>query len=427
MRIKLSEIQIPLVPPSEEFGRLKESIASYGLLHPIVVKGDRPPYQIVAGKQRFIATRALGLLEIEATVMPESTTNALEISLHENLRRHNLQWQEQVTLEKELHDLRISQYGKRRLGTGVGNPTGWTQNDTAKELGISIGVLSEDLKLAAALTINPELRNVNDKKTALRLVKLAVNREQIEKESLLSPKIAMNQVLCGPSQELLKHFPDETFDVCLTDPPWSEYKDEGIDQKTFVPVFKEVFRVLKRDAILYVVTSTTDWYFWDRELQTIGFEVQKFPIIWQKPKTISRGRKPWQYARDFEPIIVAAKGNPTLTSGLEFSAVLYHDNVPSARLIHPHEKPISLIKQLLQQCSYEGAKVVDPFAGSGVVGDACQKMKRHYVIIEKDFTAFQKIEKRLNSEMPEDQRPTDPTPDEEEEDVQHIDSADSIR
>ena len=425
MLVKLSEIQIPIVVQGEEFERLKESIASYGLLHPIVVKGDRPPYRIVAGKQRFLAYRALGRQDIEATVLPESTMNALEISLHENLRRHNLQWHEQVVLEKELHDLRISQYGKRRMGTGVGQPQGWTQNDTAKELGISIGVLSEDLRLAAALTINPELKNVGDKRTALRLVKLAVNREQIEKESLIAPKIEIQQVLCGASQDLLRHFPDETFDVCLTDPPWSEYKDEGVDQNSLLPVFKEVFRVLKRDAFLYVVTSTTDWYFYHRELQTLGFAVQKYPIIWQKPKTITHGRAPWQYARDFEPIIVAAKGHPTLTAGVEFSAVLYHDNVPSARLTHPHEKPISLIKQILQQCSYEGAKVLDPFAGSGVVGAACKKEKRYFVLIEKNFESFQKIEKRL--EMPEEQRPTEPTPDEEEEDVQYLGRGDSIR
>jgi adenine-specific DNA-methyltransferase len=395
--IPLSEIEIPNVAPNEDFDRLKSSIQLHGLFHQVLLKGDKPPYKIIAGRQRFLAFKSLALGEIPARIFPESCPNPQEISLHENLRRKNLSWYEQVELEAELHKLRIEQFGLKPANRPVigAENTGWSQAETAKELGLSIGTISQDLKLAEALQINPELRNIKDKNTALRLVKLAANRQVKEFESLKPPEVEMNKVLLGDSKDVLKIFPGEIFDVCLTDPPWSEYKDEGIDQTTFLPIFQEVYRTLKKNSFLFIVTSTTDWPLYFRELPKFGFQCQKYPIIWQKPKTITHGRATWQYARDFEPIMVAVKGSPSLTSGTEFSAILTHDNVHYSKMIHPHEKPLSLIIQLLQQSSYPGAKILDPFAGSGVVGSACIEIGRHYVLIELEMDKFKKIEKRL--------------------------------
>jgi adenine-specific DNA-methyltransferase len=394
--IPLTDIEVPNVAPNEDFERNKASIQLYGLFHQILLKGDKPPYKIIAGRQRFLAVRALGLGEIPAKIFPENCPNPQEISLHENLRRKNLSWYEQVELELELHNLRIEQHGVRAAHRpSAAGAQGWSQAETAKELGLSIGTISQDLKLAEALQTNPELRNIKDKVTALRLVRLATNRQAKEFESLKPPEVEMNKVLLGDSKDILKMFPNEIFDVCLTDPPWSEYKEEGIDQKYLLPVFQETFRVLKKNSFLFVVTSTTDWYFYFIELQKLGFWCQKYPIIWHKPKTITHGRATWQYARDFEPIMVAVKGSPSLTSGTEFSSIMRHDNIHYSKMIHPHEKPMSLITEILQQSSYPGAKVLDPFAGSGVVGSACIETGRHYVLIEMEMERFKKIERRL--------------------------------
>jgi DNA modification methylase len=64
-------------------------------------------------------------------------------------------------------------------------------------------------------------------------------------------------------------------------------------------------------------------------------------------------------------------------------------------MIHPNEKPISLIEDLVTDCSYEGNVIVDPFGGSGVLAEACKKNKRKYVVCERDRKSYEAICKRM--------------------------------
>jgi DNA modification methylase len=253
------------------------------------------------------------------------------------------------------------------------------------------------MALATELARNPNLRNVKDKTTALKLIKQITKRHIAEIEQALPSEIEMDDVFLGDSAVILKNFKDMTFDCCITDPPWSEYKDEELrsDQLSLLPIFHELYRVLKRDSFLFIVTSTTDFYFYLKELPKLNFRVQSYPIIWQKPKTITHGRAPWQFARDYEPIIVAVKGNPSLTSGIELSSILKYDNLHYTKMIHPHEKPIDLITNLLRVSTNPGAKVIDVFAGSGVVLESCKKTDRRYIGIEKEKKFYDGIMKRL--------------------------------
>lgn len=399
MNIELSQI----VPPEDysydpdELMRLRDSIIKFGLWHQILLQGDNPPYKIIAGRARFIATKESGALGIEATILPESCPNPHEIALQENLRRHNLPWYDQVELEKELHEMRVAEHGVKPHNRPAAGETGWSQNDTARELGISVGAFSKDMNLALALRENPYLRNVKDKTTAFKIIKRITKQKITEIESLIAPDFEMNQVLLGDSRDILKSFPDNTFDACITDPPWSQYKDEEMrsDQEKLLPIFLEIARVLKHNSFLYLITSTVDFPFYKKELPKLGLKVQDYPIIWYKTDTITHGRAPWQYARDYEPIIVAVKGNPVLTKGTEISSIKTFKNVHVSKLIHPHEKPIELMRELVDECTYEGGRILDPFAGSGVVLEAAKILDRRYIGIEKEKKFFDLIEERL--------------------------------
>lgn len=408
--IPLSDIIHPLAykPEEEAFQRLISSIRQNGLFHPIILQGDQPPYKIIAGRARFLALKSIcehplypvkldSQKVITSIIFPSNTPNAQEISLHENLRRNNLSWYDQVELEKELHQLRLVEHNvDPNVNKRNPNP-GWSLRDTAAELGLAIGTLSQDLHLADVLQENPHLRNVKDKTTALKLIKNITKRQEAEEEQRKPSDVEMNQVFLGDSELVLKTFPPETFDACITDPPWSEYRDEALrsDQDKLLPIFLEVHRVLKKDSLLYLITSTTDFYFYKRELPKLGFIVQSYPLIWSKPKTITHGRRPWEYARDYEPIIVAAKGSPSLTAGVEISSIMPFDNVHSSKLIHPNEKPIELMTYIMRHCTFPEGKILDCFAGSGVVLDAAKKIGRRYIGIEREKKFFDKIEERL--------------------------------
>lgn len=390
---------------------IRESIAEQGVHHPILVvetepihevEIDNPKFKIIAGKKRFVALQQLGTKEIPVKIYPANLTKDQieDISLHENLRRQNLTWYEQVEMELQLHDLRQRMHGAKTQGARSDKGAkGWTQTDTARELGISIGSLSQDLNLARAVMNDPSLKNVKDKDTAMRLIKTAARRAEAEAFALLpNEQDFMDQAFLGDSYEILKRLPAGSFDCCITDPPWSTYdRDEDLtaNQDDLLPIFREVFRLLKTDSFLFVITSSIDLHHYQTELPKIGFKIQNYPLIWFKDSTITHGRRNYEYARDYEPIILAVKGNPLLTSSTEISSILNYRNLHYTKMIHPNEKPPELLEQLIRNSTFEGMSILDPFSGSGVTLEVAKRMNRHYVGCEKDKKFYDGIVRRL--------------------------------
>lgn len=62
---------------------------------------------------------------------------------------------------------------------------------------------------------------------------------------------------------------------------------------------------------------------------------------------------------------------------------------------HPTQKPLSLIKLFIEVGSKIGDLVLDPFAGSGTTGIACQELGRDCILIERDSGYCDVIEQRL--------------------------------
>lgn len=52
--------------------------------------------------------------------------------------------------------------------------------------------------------------------------------------------------------------------------------------------------------------------------------------------------------------------------------------------IHPFEKPLSLIERLVRIYSNSGDTILDPFNGSGTTGEACIRLGRNYIGIERE-------------------------------------------
>ena len=63
--------------------------------------------------------------------------------------------------------------------------------------------------------------------------------------------------------------------------------------------------------------------------------------------------------------------------------------------LHPTQKPLRLIKRLVEASSNEGDIVLDPFAGSGSTQVACIHLNRHYIGIEMDTNYYQMASKRI--------------------------------
>lgn len=89
----------------EQLKELADSIATHGVLLPVVVQpaGDR--YRIIAGERRFRAARLAGLSTIPAVVRPTTGPEHLELALVENLQRSDLNPVEEARGYRRLMEL----------------------------------------------------------------------------------------------------------------------------------------------------------------------------------------------------------------------------------------------------------------------------------------------------------------------------------
>lgn len=125
--IKLSDISPDPNQPRRHFdeqalAELSASITEHGVLQPIVVVPHKGKYQIVAGERRYRASEMAGKSTIPALVRTLTDQHKLELSLIENIQRHDLTPIETATAYGKLRDqfnLSLEQIGQRVGGKSV--------------------------------------------------------------------------------------------------------------------------------------------------------------------------------------------------------------------------------------------------------------------------------------------------------------------
>lgn len=100
----------------------------------------------------------------------------------------------------------------------------------------------------------------------------------------------------------------------------------------------------------------------------------------------------WRGAYEF--VLMFEKGKRRLND-LGKKDVLHHKRVQS-KGHYPTEKPLALIEELLLNSTKEGDWVLDPFCGSGVVGDACRRHKRNAILLDKSSRAVEWSRRRMS-------------------------------
>ena len=69
-----------------ELDPLIRSIAAHGILQPLLVRGDGPPYTTIAGRNRLEAARLAGLTTVPCVILPVEGTQADALAQADNLR-----------------------------------------------------------------------------------------------------------------------------------------------------------------------------------------------------------------------------------------------------------------------------------------------------------------------------------------------------
>ena len=384
---------------------LANSIKEKGLIQPIAVWRKREDdgkgkYLLLAGGRRFMATEILEMQELPCRVFTEELSDLLyrEIELIENVERKDLSWQEQVVLQKEINDLMIEKHG-HKIARGNQYSTdkaeGWSKRDTAELLGRSPASVVRDIQIADAIEAFPILKEAKNKGEAEKLLKklktqaveevlLAKLREQESSGGIdAKKKQLMDSYIVRDFFEGVKEIPDGSISLVEIDPPYAinlhetkkdfegRYEKDAyneMDPKAYrgllTKLFKECYRVMSEHSWLIC------WYApepWAEEVYTAitqaGFKTRRITGHWVKPN--GQTMRPESYlANASEPFYYAAKGSPAINRPGRTNIYQYQP-VSSAKKIHPTERPIELIEDVLSTFVTYGHRVLVPFLGSG--------------------------------------------------------------
>ena len=400
IEINLSDIEL-ISRSRQDLGNLDElalSLSERGQLQNLVVmsnNGDaEKPYRLLAGGRRYTAmTEKLGWKRAFALCFPTEITELelLEIELEENSKRKDLSWKEETALKKKIYDLSVEKHGKK-VGT-FHDATGVSMSSVAKKMETSAPTLSRDIKLASLVEKCPEVFDkCKNKAEAQKLVSLA--EEQMARAELAKRvsaggeqkiKSLIDSYIIGDFLNEVKKIDNEVIDFCEVDPPYSidlkgtkmtdtpqldtrlqaynEIKED--DYLTFIGLtLTECYRVMTPNSWLILWFAPEPWFEPIYHLiNGVGFETTRLTGKWVKPT--GQCQHPDKYlANASEEFFYCRKGDPVIARQGRTNVFPYLP-VPHQKKIHPTERPIELIEDILTTFCWEGSKILVPFLGSG--------------------------------------------------------------
>ena len=210
----------------------------------------------------------------------------------------------------------------------------------------------------------------------------------------------------GDCLELMKDIPDKSIDLIIIDPPYSTPTITGFGRKqvknvadlsiqeTYMKCLKEEFeRILKDNSPIFIFCD--DKYYPSIYRAFYNWQSVQM-IVWDKGK-IGMG-KPFRKRHE---LIVYANRETIDYNRTEnithYPTVLNYKVVTEKEKVHPAQKPIKLLEDLILGFSNENDTVLDCFMGSGSTGVACVNTNRNFIGIELDENYFNIAKERINN------------------------------
>jgi len=214
--------------------------------------------------------------------------------------------------------------------------------------------------------------------------------------------LELNKIHQGDCMNLLDDLPKLSVGCVITDPPYSTPVITGFGRKRFnnvadlsiqeqyIRTFKEKLeRVLKPNAPVFIFCN--DSYYPSIFRAFYDWKCKQM-IVWDKGK-IGMGKP---FRKQHEIILYTNRESMEYyRNGITFSTVMKYKQVSTNKRLHPAEKPLELIKDLIKGFTKEGDLVLDTFMGSGVVAIASQQLKRKWIGFELNAEFVNITNKRL--------------------------------
>lgn len=208
--------------------------------------------------------------------------------------------------------------------------------------------------------------------------------------------------------EVMKMIEDESIDLIITDPPYKTtsrggtgnsggmckkkefssgkvFKHNDIKPQEYIP---ELYRVLKEGTHCYIMTNHVNLYEILTVAQECGFHFIK-SLVWNKGNKIM-GQA---YMSQFEYILFFRKGKFKKINKCGTADILEVPNKKQkgedGKNLHDTEKPVELMKILIENSSQEGDLVFEPFMGIGATVVASVELNRRCIGCELDEKYFE--------------------------------------
>ena len=234
--------------------------------------------------------------------------------------------------------------------------------------------------------------------------------------------------------DVLRTINQESVDCIVTDPPFGvNYKQNFYDDKMeevfkLVPLwYSNMFRVLKEQSYLFVFVGVKNIEIWIKEGREAGFLFKNiiatrafnngskiknnFSFVFQPILLFSKGKGRAFNEVDFFPTSYAWLADPRNTKKEAYQYQYPNFVLPTVafgtekfgsnkkKIIHPNAKSEPLCRFFIEIATNRGEIVLDPFMGSGTVGEATIKVGRKFIGIEKDEKYFNMAKNRIEKAM----------------------------
>lgn len=198
-----------------------------------------------------------------------------------------------------------------------------------------------------------------------------------------------HRIIAGDCLRWLPRLASESAHLICTDPPYGvgyrSWSDETVanDDAPFIWWLREAWRVCRSPGALACFCRWDVQDTWKMAIEAAGFTV-KGQVVWDKiVHTCGDTRSTFGPAH--EVIWFATKGRWSFP-GRRPKSVLTHrrrlgSHVDPTRT-HPTEKPVPLMRELIEHLTAPGDLVVDPFCGTGSTIVAAKQLGRSAIGIE---------------------------------------------
>lgn len=167
-----------------------------------------------------------------------------------------------------------------------------------------------------------------------------------------------------------------------------DFISKGFDMEN---IFAELERVCKTmNAVIFCSNKQVSkiMNYWEQKKYSVTL------LVWQKSNPVPFGNG--KYISDLE-FMIYVRGKNAVYNNTGYANQLKTFNYPapsSKHRIHPTEKPIDLLKRLIEIHTNKGNVVLDCFGGSFSTGLACLELEREFIGIEIDTSIYNKAKER---------------------------------